>query len=80
MKHAFTGIIIEILSQHFGDDSEQIFNNSELLKYLNYKTKSANRGSKSRGSFGAIYSIYTLIEDYVNRGFNTRNNNATYSW
>ena len=64
MKHAFTDRIIEILKKHFNNDSEQIFQNSELLKYLNYKTKSANRGSKSRGSFGAIYSIYTLVEDY----------------
>jgi hypothetical protein len=37
------------------------------------KTRSANRGSKSRGSFGALYSIYTLVEDYVNGGFVERN-------
>lgn len=78
MKHAFTEKIIEILTHYFGDDSDQIFNNSELLKYLNYKTKSANRGSKSRGSFGAIYSIYTLIEDYVNHGFNENNGYKKY--
>lgn len=78
MKYAFTEKIIEILTHHFGEYSEQIFNNSELLKYLNYKTKSANRGSKSRGSFGTIYSIYTLIEDYVEHGFNENNKYKKY--
>lgn len=78
MKHAFTDRIIEILKKHFNNDSEQIFQNSELLKYLNYKTKSANRGSKSRGSFGAIYSIYTLVEDYYLNNFHKRDEYKKY--
>jgi hypothetical protein len=78
MKHAFTDRIIEILTRHFNKDSEQIFQNSELLKYLNYKTKSANRGSKSRGSFGAIYSIYTLVEDYYVNNFHKRDDYKKY--
>ncbi|MDY0141236.1 MAG: restriction endonuclease [Bacteroidales bacterium] len=78
MKYPFTDRIIEILTNHFDKDSEQIFQNSELLKYLNYKTKSANRGSKSRGSFGAIYSIYTLVEDYYLNNFHKRNDYNKY--
>ncbi len=69
MQHNFTEKIKEILETHFGEDTEQIFRNSELLQYLNIKTVSANRGSKSRGSFSNIYAIYILIEDYINKGF-----------
>lgn len=69
MKHAFTGKIISILKERFPDDYEQIFDNSELLSYINQKTKSANKGSKSRGSFGNLYAIYVLIEDYLKKGF-----------
>ncbi len=65
MKHAFTIKILEILEKNFPADFEQIYNSSELLNYINFKTKSVNRGSKSRGSFGAIYSIYTLVENYI---------------
>jgi hypothetical protein len=78
MKHAFTDKIIEILNKHFDNEGEQIFQNSELLKYLNYKTKSANRGSKSRGSFGAIYSIYTLVEDYCKSNYQNRDDYNKY--
>ena len=57
MKHDFTDTIKEVLKKYFRDDYEQIFKNSELLQYLNIKTVSANRGSKSRGSFANIYAI-----------------------
>jgi hypothetical protein len=30
---------------------------------------SASRGSKARGSFGNLYSVYVLVEDYVNRSY-----------
>ena len=69
MTHPFTEIINEILKRHFEEDSEQIFKNSELLQYINIKTKSANKGSKSRGSFGNLYAIYVLVEDYTSNGF-----------
>ena len=69
MKHNFTKTIEEILEKYFGDNSEQIFENSELIHYLNIKTVSADRGSKSRGSFANIYAIYVLIEDYIKNEF-----------
>lgn len=72
MRHPFTDKIEEILKNYFADDFEQIFKNSELLQYINIKTKSANRGSKSRGSFGNIYAIYVLIEDYISNGFDKK--------
>lgn len=78
MKHNFTKIIKEVLEKYFAGDSEQIFKNSELIQYLNFKTVSANRGSKSRGSFANIYAIYVLIEDYINNGFNKKGNYSKY--
>lgn len=78
MKHSFTVNIIEVLERHFDEDAEQIFNNSELLKYINQKTVSANKGSKARGSFGNLYAIYVLVEDYLNNGFHEKGNYSKY--
>ena len=69
MEHIFTENIKTILEKHFGENCNDIFERSHLIQYLNEKTRSANKGSKSRGSFGALYSIYTLVEDYIKRGF-----------
>jgi len=68
-EHGFTSIIQRILVEYFGEYAEVIFNSSELLQYLNIKTASASRGSKARGSFGNLYAIFVLVEDYVDRGF-----------
>lgn len=78
MKHSFTATIKEVLSKHFKEDSEQIYQNSELLKYINSKTKSADKGSKSRGSFGNLYAIYVLVEDYINGGFHKKGDYSKY--
>lgn len=69
MKHQFTQTIIAVLGRHFGALSQAVFDNSPLLQYLNVKTRSANRGSKSRGSFANHYALYVLVEDYINKGF-----------
>ena len=69
MKHPFTEKIIEILDQEFPGEGELILSISPLLEYLNYKTRSANRGSKSRSSFASLYAIYVLVEDYISHGF-----------
>ncbi|MDX9883588.1 MAG: hypothetical protein RBS73_16125 [Prolixibacteraceae bacterium] len=72
MTHSFTEIINKILKKHFGENSDLVFRNSELLKYINIKTKSANKGSKSRGSFGNLYAIYVLVESYILDGFHEK--------
>lgn len=69
MEHEFTKIIKQILAQNFSASGEQIFSASELIQYLNIKTKSANKGSKSRGSFANLYAIYVLVEDYLFKDF-----------
>ena len=78
MEHSFTVEIKKILKDDFKKLSEEIFKYSELLQYLNFKTASANKGSKSRGSFGNLYAIYVITEDYIKKGFHKNNNYADY--
>ncbi len=78
MEHSFTGKIKEILASHFGEVSESVYENSRLLQYLNLKTKSANKGSKARGSFANLYAIYVLVEDYIKKDFVGNENYAKY--
>jgi hypothetical protein len=69
IRHAFTETIYQILEDEFKSNGEKVFESSLLLQYLNLKTKSANKGSKSRGAFGNHYAIYVLVEDYIKGGF-----------
>lgn len=69
IKHGFTSNIIAILKRHFPEKAEEVLSLSELILYLNVKTKAANRNSKSRGSFANLYAIFVLIEDYLSKGF-----------
>lgn len=78
MIHSFTAQLKKVLSKHFKADADQIFQNSELLKYLNLKTKSADKGSKSRSSFGNLYAIYVLVEDYINGNFHNEGDYSKY--
>lgn len=69
MEHEFTSNIKDILTKHFDKNADEIFAKSSFIQYLNIKTKSAQRGSKSRSSFANIYAIYVLVEDYINKGY-----------
>ncbi len=79
MEHIFTNKIKEKLNLFFPNNAEQIFEKSDLIQYINFKTKSANRGSKSRSSFANLYAIYVLVEDYINNNFHQNNTFSTYS-
>ena len=78
MEHIFTANIKTILQQHFGKESEDIFNKSQLIQYLNFKTRSANKGSKARSSFANLYAIYVILEDYIANGYDKQNGYADY--
>ncbi len=78
MEHDFTVAIRRILANHFGEQADAVFSRSDLIQYLNNKTRSASRGSKARGSFGSIYAIYVLVEDYVNQGFDISESYSDY--
>ncbi|MBD2293510.1 restriction endonuclease [Anabaena sphaerica FACHB-251] len=77
-QHDFTQTIITILNKYFPDYGDNILSNSQLLQYINIKTKAANRGSKSRASFANHYAIYVLIEDYLQKEFHIKNGYEDY--
>jgi len=78
MEHEFTKNIKEILRNNFGDFSDKVFLESPIIQYLNIKTKSASKGSKSRGSFANLYAIYVLVEDYISKGFHKTGKYTVY--
>lgn len=78
MEHTFTKKIKEILEKHFNDNAVDIFDKSKLLQYINFKTKSAEKGSKARSSFANLYAIYVLIEDYIKNGFDKKDKYKDY--
>lgn len=78
MEHEFTEQIREVLAAAFGTIGEEIYDKSPLLQYLNLKTRSANRGAKARSSFGNLYAVYVLVEDYVQNGFVEREDYPDY--
>ena len=68
-NNTFAEHIASYLNNKYGKIGPQIFNGSPILQYIAKKTKSANKGAKSRGSFSNLYAIYVLVEDYINKGF-----------
>lgn len=78
MEHQFTPKIKEILTKRFSKNSEEIFDKSQLLQYINIKTKSASRGAKARGSFANLYAVYVVIEDYVVHGYEKKGDYSKY--
>ncbi|WP_253255913.1 hypothetical protein VT569_11740 [Flavobacterium psychrophilum] len=78
MEHIFTANIKEILQRNFDKNADDIFDKSQLIQYINEKTRSAGRGSKARGSFANLYAIYVIIEDYITNGFDTKGDYSKY--
>ena len=78
IKHDFTAKIIAILNANTDGQSKELLKTSDIIQYLNIKTKAANRGSKSRAGFANHYAIYVLVEDYLNGGFNESNEYSNY--
>lgn len=68
-EHSFTSTIRKVLTAFFGNKADDILERSILIQYLNEKTKSANKGSKARGSFANLYSIYVVVEDYIKHNY-----------
>lgn len=77
-KHDFTDTIVEVLESYLPGYGNALLHASPLLQYLNIKTKAANRGSKSRAGFANHYAIYVLIEDYIEHGFDERDDYSEY--
>jgi hypothetical protein len=78
MEHEFTSQITAVLESAFGEKAGLVFDRSNLLQYLNIKTRSAARSSKSRSNFGNLYAIYVLVEDYLNHQFDEQGGYSSY--
>src|ERR1700722_4571562 len=79
-KVGFGEVIRDELAKLFGEElADEILDRSDLVKYLVHKTRSADRGSKARGSFANLYAIYVLVEDYVAQGFLESGDYKSYS-
>lgn len=78
MEHQFTTTINEILKRYFADASADVFEKSQLLQYINIKTRSANKGAKARGSFANLYAIYVVVEDYLVKNFDKKGDYSKY--
>lgn len=61
--------ILDILKEHYPKEYEDVYNKSYLIQYLDKKTNSVGKSSKSRPSFANLYAIYVLVEDYLNNGY-----------
>ncbi|MBW2974084.1 hypothetical protein KY366_00040 [Candidatus Woesearchaeota archaeon] len=78
-SHSFSDRILEILKENFESKNQDIFDKALIIQYLNIKTRSADSGSKARGSFANIYAIYVLVEDYTRKGYPSKGNYKDYS-
>ena len=58
--------------------ANELYSLSYILQYLVYKTKSANKGAKARGSFANLYAIYVIVEDYLQKGFDKKGDYGSY--
>lgn len=79
MEPTFEETIKDYLAKQYdADTAESMINQSYLLQYIILKTKSADRGSKSRGSFANLYAIYVIVEDYLNHNYDTKSGYDKY--
>ena len=78
MENLFTKNIKSILEKHFGKSAEEIFEKSQLIQYINEKTRSVSKGSKARSSFANLYAIYVIIEDYIDKGYDNKGDYSKY--
>jgi len=74
MENTFTANIKSVLEKHFGKKADDVFDQSQLIQYINEKTRSANKGSKSRSSFANLFAVYVIIEDYIAKGYDQKGN------
>jgi hypothetical protein len=77
-KHNFTQAMIDHIEETLKVNGEELITISPLLGYINIKTRSANKGSKSRGSFANLYAIYVLLEDYIEVVFERNKHYSEY--
>lgn len=78
MVTTFEEFIHDYLREHYGENANRLFEQNYILQYIAYKTKSADRGAKSRASFANLYAIYVIVEDYLDKGFDKSGKYSLY--
>lgn len=73
-KRKIEEYIKEILISNYGDRWENIYNNSELIQYLNLKSNAIHGDVKSRRSLANWYAIYSILHFYKEEGFINKKN------
>lgn len=69
MKKKIEDYIKEILIQNYSDQWEIVYDNSELIKYLNLKSGAIHGNSTTRRALANWYSIYAILTFYKNENF-----------
>ena len=67
IRHSFSDRFISAVQDSVETDAAETIEASHLLSYLHNKMKAAGGDSKSRKSFGNIYAIFVVVEDYRNK-------------
>ena len=58
--------IKQILINNFDSNYENIYKNSDLIKYIDLKSSAISGNSKTRKSLANFYAIYSILHFYVN--------------
>ncbi len=61
--------IKEILQKNYGENYKNIYDKSDVIRYLDNKTGAIEGNSKTRRSLGNIYAIYSILNAYIEDGF-----------
>ena len=68
--------IKNILVEEYNEKYNEIYEKSDIIRYLDKKTGAIEGDSKTRRSLGNIYAIYSVLHYYIEMGF--YNNKAKY--
>lgn len=63
----------DVLEGFFNEETDEIYNGSPLLQYLNSKMGAVYGDSKTRRSLANIYAIYSILHFYVEDFYGNRN-------
>lgn len=61
--------IAKILKEDFGSNYKDVYEKSELIQYLNFKSKAIHGNVKSRRSLANWYALYSILTFYKENNF-----------
>lgn len=63
-KNQMLDFVVAIMDEEYNVESDNVYQESLLIQYLNSKMNAVNGNSKSRRNFANIYAIYSLLVAY----------------